>query len=568
MKKLLSLLVASQLVLSASAQTLNESFESTSRPLTDAEQQQANNYYHGGRAQKILEEECAKLGQKFNAQTGMGCTDESGRPGQVLKGMLGGMIEEILPKLYGIMGTAAMAGGGSKIVFGQPDAQAGATPTTPSPGANPAPQTEAQATTETDKPDKQDYCIYIPMAGEAISLGMQTFANQNAQQATAQASSAADAQKESLYAVARIHDTRAKTATMQGGVYAATSACYVAYIAMGAAVDWKMGLKIGAATLMSGIFFKKAGNHKNYAKGIREVANKLPGSGDCNPFTQTNCFCSEPSSQKSDFANWQKVCIAPELAANSTSTKTGIPCATITSQGTAQLDASCTCKRNNTCLNGTFSAGMGSIGFGGVDIADPLRLLNEMNGQLDDANVTALGAQLNARSRRILDTTDFSGAPAASLDKKKTELAREMNKMGMPARLAALAANSANAPLPASVTGTGGLASIDSAMPASTRRSGVSYNYSGSGGSSSGRRNNEPAAFKNPLAKQQRTNGVQIETFAEQAMAQAEITKDSSVGIFDIISNRYRRSAWSRFEMDKAVEATPTPAEAPAPATP
>lgn len=536
----------------AFAQTLNESFDnSTTKPLTDAEQLEANNYVHTGRTQKILEAECAKLGKKYD--TTLGCADESGKPGQVIKGGMGGMIEEILPKLYAVMGTVAAASGGSKIAM-RSSTEAPATGTD-------APAAEGAADADANK--KTDYCIYIPMGGEVIASGMQLMGQKAAQQASAQ--NPADAQKESMYAVARTHDTRAKTATIQGGIYAATAACYVAYIAKGAVMDWKMGLKIGAAGLMSVIFFKKAGNHKSYAKGIREIANKLPGAGDCNPHTQTNCFCSEPTSQASDYNNWKKVCVVAELANNGSPTSTPAPCAQI-KNGQASLDASCTCKKNNTCLNGTFSAAMGSIGFGGVDIADPLRLLNETNGAFNEANVSALGAQLNAKSKRLLDSADFGDIPGVSLDKKKTELAREINKLGMPARLAALTASQADASLPSSVSG-GGLADTEVAAT-SVRRSGTGYNYGGSG--MAARRNRDSdASFKNPLAKEAKRDAVQIETFAEQAMASADITKDTSKGIFDIISNRYRSSAWTRFDMDKAMQESPAPAAVePAPAAP
>ena len=108
---------------SAFAQTLNESFDnSTTKPLTDKEQLEANNYVHAGRTQKLLEAECKKLGQKYD--TTMGCADESGKPGQVIKGAWGSIMEEILPKLYAVMGTVAAANGGAKIEMKAPKAPA------------------------------------------------------------------------------------------------------------------------------------------------------------------------------------------------------------------------------------------------------------------------------------------------------------------------------------------------------------------------------------------------------------------------------------------------------------
>jgi hypothetical protein len=95
--------------------------------------------------------------------------------------------------------------------------------------------------------------------------------------------------------------------------------------------------------------------------------------------------------------------------------------------------------------------------------------------------------------------------------------------------------------------------------------SGVSYNSSDSGAGARRNRSTPENTFKNPLAKEAKKDAIQIQTFTEEALAQADITRDSSKGIFDIISNRYRHSAWSRFEMDRLVQEVPAPAEAPAP---
>jgi hypothetical protein len=211
---------------------------------------------------------------------------------------------------------------------------------------------------------------------------------------------------------------------------------------------------------------------------------------------------------------------------------------------------------------------MGTIGFGGVDIADPLRMLNETNGAFNEANVSALGAQLNAKSKRLLDSANIADIPSVALDNKKKEVAREINKLGMPARLAALTASQNNAALPASATGIGVSETEIAEMERSRPRTGTLYNYGGSG---AGQRRNrdDVGGFKNPLAKEDKRDAVQIETFSEQAVAAAEITKDSSKGIFDIISNRYRSSAWTRFDMDKAMQEVPAPAVTPtAPTTP
>ncbi|MBY0515685.1 MAG: hypothetical protein K2P81_02170 [Bacteriovoracaceae bacterium] len=519
----------------ATAQTLNESFNNT-KPLTDAEQYDADHYIHAGKTKSILESECKKIGQQYDASNNA-CTDV-GVGGVLGKGATGEMLEMMLPKLYGLMGTLAMTGNGPKIKM----KEAG----------------------EDGKDEKDDVCVYIPMAGEVVASGMQMMGEkQIASQSINKPG--ADMQKEGLYAVARTHDTRAKTATIQGSVYAATGACYVAYIATGAVVNAKMALKLGAAATMSYIFFAKASKEKKFAASVRDIAKKLPGAGDCNPITATNCFCSEKTSQQSDFANWSKVCVPKGLAAKDKKS-TPIPCSTL-QNGKATLDAECKCKKNNSCLNGQMALLGNNVGFGGTELADPLRMLDSLNGSMDDADVENFGAKLNAKSNAFLKNNPVGDIPSVSLSDKDKNIAKELAKIGMPGAMAAFAASQSGAGAPVSASAPSLVGSTESESDdynSGNKR--TSYSNGGSFNSSSrGRGSNN---FNNPFGKNEKKDNVQVDMFAEQALAAAEISKDTSVGIFDLISNRYRRSAWSRFEMDKLVQEVPAEAtkEVPAPA--
>ncbi len=397
------------------------------------------------------------------------------------------------------------------------------------------------------------------MAGEIGAAAMQTMNESKIKEQSNQPGT--DPQRDGILAVARTHDSRAKTATMQGGFYGATAGCYVAYLASGAQMNWSLGLKLGASSAMSMIFFRKAKNHKQYASDLREVAKKLPGAGDCNPHTQTQCFCAEPSSLTSDPTNYQKTCVPQQLAGRDPKL-TPVPCTTLVN-GNAAVDAECRCKRNNTCLNGQLSSLGAEIGFGGYDLADPLRLLNEMNGSMNDANVERFGSQLAARARDALKKEGISDVPDVSLNPKNANIAKELANLGMPARMAAYTANQANsgAPVDASAPSLAALSSYDEADAGDYKKKGVSYNYAGSVGAKKGGGGDLPA-FQNPFAKQEKKPAVQVDTYAEQAVAAADINKDPSVGIFDIISHRYRRSAWGRFEMEKQLQETPAAPEA------
>lgn len=559
MKKLLSLTLALNFCFGPIAwgQNLNDTF-ATIKPLTDQEQSEANNYFHQGIAGEYLEKECGKLNKEFRTQ--LGCNDETGAPGQVFRGSVGGVLEEMIPRLYGMIGVVAAASGGGTIMM-----KTGTNPAVPEVPAGEGGVPAAQpAVPETDKIEaRKDVCIFIPMAGEAISQVSQKISETNIQQQMADKqtqNSLADQQKESLYAVANVHKARAKTASMQAAVFAATAACYVAYVAKGAVLSGKEGamtaVKIGAAGLVSYIYFEKAKRHKSYAEAVRKVAKGLPGDGDCNPHTQTQCFCGESTSQKVDPTNFAKVCVPPQLADNGNASPNAIPCSTIQG-GRAVVDMQCSCKRNNSCLNGQLSARAASIDFGGINMADPLRLLNEMNGEFDQEKIEPIIGSINARNKNALSKMPIGNIPSVSLDNKNRALAKELNRVGLPARAAAFGAGSNIAPVNPSAVSSNSLANLPSldGVSSGKSRTGTTYNSSSSGSSS--RRANKTIAMPLPGGKAKR-EAVQIETFAEQALAQAEITKDTSVGIFDLISNRYRRSAWNKFDLDKEIEATPT----------
>ena len=59
-------------------------------------------------------------------------------------------------------------------------------------------------------------------------------------------------------------------------------------------------------------------------------------------------------------------------------------------------------------------------------------------------------------------------------------------------------------------------------------------------------RNNAFGAFGKKSKRN--TNAIEIEDFALKAEREAEIVKDTSKGIFDIISYRYKMSAWRQYK--------------------
>ncbi len=544
------ILISSLLVSPAGAQTLNESFDSAT-PLTDQQQVQANNYYHQGLANEVLERECKKLGDS-------GCTDTSGKPGEVF-----GSFDEALPKLYAVMGTLAATGGaGSKIRMrdsGTPANGADGAQATEGATGSDAPGAEGGQTTEggqqAEKKESTDYCIYIPIAGEAISMATQRSAEN---QINNTVTNAAEAQRESLYAVARTHKSRARTATMQGTIYAGTAACYVAYLAKGADPKAPMlWVKMGAAVAMSAIFFKKAQKHKDYAKQVEEIAKKLPGLGECNPLSQTHCFCSQPTSHTSDPTSWNQVCVDKTVAQNPATGESAI-CSTISAQGVATVDPMCQCRRTNSCAAVQIGGLAGQIGMAGLGFNDPLKALDMVSSGAGDAQLTNFANGLNARSNRTLAGSRVADIGAVALDNKGKGISDRLREIGTPAKIADAIAGTPGGALPAGAASAPAL-SRDAGAPGARAVTGTQLpGYNAAGGS--GRGAVQAAAPPNPFAKfgakTEKPAAVQVETFAQQAVQGAEVNTDTSRGLFDIISNRYRTSGWRQLE---ATPSSPSP---------
>jgi hypothetical protein len=546
-------LILALLVPSAQAQTLNESFENTT-PLTDQQQVQANNYYHQGLANEVMARECKKLGER-------GCTDTSGKPGEVL-----GAFDEVLPKLYAVMGTLAATGsgagkirmrstGGDAAASGNTAAQSDASGTGTTEGGQAGQTQDGQ---QPEKKESTDYCMFIPMAGEAISAATQKSSENQIQRTV---TNAAEAQREGLYAVARTHTARARTATMQGTVYAGTAACYVAYLAKGADPSSPtLWLKMGAAVAMSAIFFKKAQKHKDYAKAVSDVAKKLPGLGECNPLSQTHCFCSQPSSRTADAASWNSVCVDKTVARNPTTGEPAI-CATVSAQGTATVDATCQCRRTNSCAAMQIGGFMGQVGLAGLGFNDPLRALDMVSTGLDDAQLTNFANGLNARSNSTLAGSRVGDIGAVALDNKGKGISDKLRQIGTPAKIADAIAGTPGGAMPAGAASAPAISSVGTGGNAPKAVGGANlpgYNAAGSASRSARQADAPPNPFAKFGAKNERPAAVQVETYAQQAVQAADVTTDTSRGLFEIISNRYRTSGW------RQLEATPVPSN-PAP---
>lgn len=518
--KFLTYVLSLLLCVNAFAQSLDESTNTGSldsqfaetQQLTDAQATEAAEFVHQGVKDRKIKEGC-------DNKTLKGCDGSSARPG----------LEDQIGMMYALifgLGGKLIGGGGSG------GSSNGAATT----GTN----------GEAAKP-KKDYCIFLPLGYEAISMLLQ----QSGQNKAAQETANLDPQLASLVQLKEAHKTRKKTATQQSVVYGATSACYAAMLFMPGKNDPMLFVKMGAAGALTMLYMSKAKKHGKAADMIQQVIDGLPKAGDCNPWTGTQCFCSEKTSSKLYPGQFNEVCLLNKGKLDGTLSNMG--CA-VSVAGKVSLDASCGCKKTNTCLSTKISLGNSTLGMGANFVNDANKGLSLLDpSQYDEAKLNDFASSMAAKIGGIKqkgDVADIKLTPAQKV------AADEMAQVAPPA-VAAMAAQAGIGAPPVGGVMSGSTSSGLDKIPASLRKELADFNVNGkyrSNGGYSGVGGGEAEqGFSLPGmgGKTEPEGGIQIEEeYAARAIGNADVRNAPETAIFDIISNRYRASAWKRLDAE------------------
>lgn len=493
--------------------SLDATFSET-RQLTDQQADESQTFVHQGLRDKALKEKCKDKLLKD-------C--DPNYPNQM--GVLLGGIENQIGMLYAVifgLGGNLMGGGGQ------------------------AASSSAASTGSATKTAKtKDYCIYIPIAYEAISFAMQMGGQKRAEQDTANL----DPQLAALAQLKEAHKTRKKTATMQSAVYGTTTACYgVMLMTKSLDPSTMVYVKMGASAALTALFMAKAGKHGKAADKVQEVIDSLPKAGDCNPWTGTACFCAEKTSAKLYPGQYQEVCVLNK--GNFAGGKDNFGCA-VQVNGKPTLDPTCGCKATNSCLSDSkLSFGQSTLGMGANFVNDANKGLQLLDpSQFDEAKLNAFSSNMAGKANTIKPAKSIA---TPKLNPKQKALADDLSTVA-PASVAAVAASLNPAGPPVGGLMGGSTASALDRLPPSLKKDmkdfEVSGNYRGGGGSSTGSAAVEPSfSIPGMGAPQEPQGGVQIEEYAAKAVGQADVRNTPDVAIFDIISNRYRNSAWKRLD--------------------
>lgn len=518
---LITLLIPSLVI----GQSIDTQFQNPTN-LTDKQMTDAKNFVHEGVKQKKMTEGCAKLNN---------CTvDDSGVK-----------LEQLIGKAYALLGIMGggkglmpqlTAKGGGKAAEGA--VQNGTDKVASDAGAKAATEGGKAAGDAAKKETKDDYCMMIAMAyetvGGMIQQGLQKKADNSVSKVT-------DTQLQTLISLKEAHKARRTTATLQSTIYGSVTACYAAMAyTKTIELDWRYWMKLGGATTLTALYLKKRQKHANAMEKVQEVIDSLPKSGDCNPWTGTSCFCSEATSKDAYPSQYQEVCVLN----NGDFTTPNVTAGCVANNSNKlEFDETCKCKQTNTCMKSNLTSMKTSI----PAVANLMNEANkgfEMlnNGLFEEGKMVSYSNGAAAFGGKIKSTVDKKDIPKVNLTPEQKKVADALSPY-MSGEMAAAAAASPDG-FKGGVSDAG-VASVSALPPAVKKKlaEAIDVNYSQGSGNASG--TSDTPEFTMPAfpgQEAQSTGGTEIVSFAEQAVDKADVSNAPDTPIFDIISNRYKRS--------------------------
>ncbi|MDA8794016.1 hypothetical protein N9N67_12275 [Bacteriovoracaceae bacterium] len=194
----------------------------------------------------------------------------------------------------------------------------------------------------------------VDMATKATAAGMQKHTNEQVEN-----QSTGFAQVDALHATAKTHEENQKMAKVQAWGWGIAAGCYAATMAYGnsgatgvsikGSDARKIGVRLAGATLLTVFYKKKADVHGAHIEAINQEIAKFPKKGDCNPYTQTLCFCREDSSKHMDPQNYMKVCLPKDYGDKA---RMFAPLSCVDQHN--RPDPTCQCNQSNSCISRLF----------------------------------------------------------------------------------------------------------------------------------------------------------------------------------------------------------------------
>lgn len=530
--------------------------------LTDQEKQLVDTYVDQAGANKIIKEKC--VGEMKDACAGeevdhkvMGMSPVMIKMATQAYAMFGAM-GDFLPVSKGSgenfkMGTADSAAKEAEAAAKQAEKAGGE-------AAQKAKDKAGEAAENAKDKKATDYCKYIPMATETLAKFYQSDVVKKLDAETNNGGETS--QKEMLLKAAKSHDSRAKQAQVQAVGWYGSAACYAVKAATGSfAVDTALVVKLGAATLLGTFYQSEVSTNKGYGDKVREIANSLPGVGQCNPVTENNCYCAEEE-HKNDPRYCAAQIQARQAAANTFQKVTCI-------DNKMQADRNCTCDKSNTCFDKIFEQpGYADLQLGVGYTNSPFRSIAALaHGRLENAVLNGSAATQSAAIAKKALAELAAKVPSGNnpLTLSQKEIYDGLVGKGIPsnaARLMALNPPPAGAMADAKtkVASLGAPAAVD--ISAYSGRGSNVVDFSGGNGLGLGGKKAEKKGGVedflgklNPNQKNAATPGKILE-FAQKAERQAAQVSKADKPIFEIISLRYQLSGRRLLQVDPPAQTT------------
>lgn len=307
---------------------------------------------------------------------------------------------------------------------------------------------------------------------------------------------------------------------------------------------------MAGSTLLTTLYMKKAKKHDRLAGKVQKVIDALPKTGECNPWTQSACFCNEATSKNIYPAEYQEVCVLNN--GNFDTPLAEIGCASQASDGTVSYDEQCQCKKTNSCLQVKVSAINPNVS-GAANLMSQMQsgydLLN--SGLYDEAKLNAYSTQAAAMGSKISRQIKNPNPETIHLTAEQKAVAKDLAGLVTPEIAAKVASAKPEYP-ENSIAGGASLGKAqlsDKAKTEQARIGGVKTQYKSSSTNSNSARSNEPGfVMPNLLAKKESASAsTEVINFAQKAIENADVSNAPETPIFDIISNRYRHT-WKRLD--------------------
>ena len=499
------------------SQAVQDDDDDTARSLniTDQEYDMSKEYVHKGQTDKIIKEEC----EGIEGECGGKVADSN------FLGMKAAMVESIAKAYTMIMGSMQAPMDLRESV-----------------------SDKLRAKNPNHPGTKQDYCRFIAMGTEAIAAAQQSMAQEDIKMQKYETSG--NVQKNSLYQVAESHKKRADMAKIQAGGMAATAACYAAMVYPGGVTFGSVMLKLPAAGILTAFYTSQAAEHEKFAKKTKEIADKLPGAGECNPVTERACFCSEDTSAFKDSANYQKYCI-PSALHNNPAPQNAMRVSCLDSQ--LKADPQCGCMQSNSCYDRTHMTQLSSLGLSATTDKSYTPFASMTRGTLLSGNLAAGSGGHYALAARSMKAVALKHPLRGSLTDSQKMEARALTNLGIPGALAGRfskapmsgQAKSNQARFSKMMSSTKGASSFKAAK--NTQDNVLTFK----GGKGITQKKSRSIAGKKSSKKGGSGNSYsqQVLNFAKTAQQTAQISEDKDRHIFKIISRRYQISGKRRLQI-------------------